>query len=88
MLSQAGPPTAATDRVLWPGYADGLSSLGRGVVGEASIGIYEEDESTYSLEDSLEEEDKMFQINESVRNLLDSLEKNNKVVEQKDEDQT
>ena len=53
-------------------------------MGGLSIGIYERDESIYSLE----EEDKMFQINESVRNLLDSLEKNNKVVEQKDEDQT
>jgi hypothetical protein len=62
-------------RNIAPGLSD-IISLGNG--------ISERDESIYSLE----EEEKMFQINESVRNLLNSLEKNDKVVEQKDEDQT
>ena len=67
-------------RNIAPGMRDIQSLVSTGL----GKGIYERDESIYSLE----EEDKMFQINESVRNLLDSLEKNNKVVEQKDEDQT
>ena len=49
-------------------------------------GIYEEDESIYSLREKTEE-NKLFKINTSVRTLLEDLEKkNNLVTEQKDED--
>jgi len=49
-------------------------------------GIYENDQSIYSLEETMEE-DKLFQINESIRNLLIGMENRDKsLMEQKDED--
>ena len=80
---------SATMRNILPGYADGLKSLGKGFVPTAEgVGIYEDDQSIYSLREQTEE-DKLFQINESVRTLLtdlESIEKN--PTEQKDEVQT
>jgi len=80
---------SATMRNIFPGYADGLKSLGKGFVPTAEgVGVYEDDQSIYSLRDQTEE-DKLFQINESVRTLLtdlESMEKN--PTEQDDEVQT
>jgi len=87
MRSLATPEYAATPRVLWKGYADGLGPLGRGIT-ETSDGVYEEDASIYSLREQTEE-DKLFEINESVRTLLKGLEKvDEKTTEEDDEVQT
>ena len=50
-------------------------------------GIYEEDQSTYSLREQTEEK-KLFTVNESVRNLLNELETKDIITEQKDENKT
>ena len=63
---------SSTMRNILPGYADGLKSLGKGFVPTAE-GIYEEDQSIYSLREQTEE-DKLFEINDSVRTLLKGLE--------------
>jgi len=75
----------SVDRNLFPGYADGLKALGKGFVG-MSEGVYEEDESIYSLREQTEE-DKLFEINESVRTLLKGLEKK-ETLEQNNESET
>jgi hypothetical protein len=75
----------AVPRNLFPGYADGLKALGKGFVG-MSEGVYEEDESIYSLREQTEEE-KLFEINESVRTLIESLDKK-ETSEQKNESET
>jgi hypothetical protein len=50
-----------------------------------NVGIYEEEQSIYSLREQTEE-DKLFQLNDSIRNLLESLENSKKVTtEQQDE---
>jgi predicted transcriptional regulator len=69
-----------------PGYADGLRSLGKGIV-PMGEGIYEQDESTYSLREQIEE-DQLFTISKSVRTLLQDLESKDLITEQKDEDKT
>jgi hypothetical protein len=76
-------------RNILPGYADGLKSLGKGFVPTAEgMGIYEEDQSIYSLREETEEK-KLFQINESVRTLIKDLEgTTEKLTEQDDEVQT
>jgi len=51
-----------------------------------SEGVYEEDESIYSLREQTEEE-KLFEINESVRTLIESLDKK-ETSEQKNESET
>jgi len=73
-----------TIRNIMPGYGD-LKSLVKmdGLAG----GIYEEDQSTYSLREQTEEK-QLFTINESVRNLLKELESKDLITEQKDEDKT
>ena len=74
--------TGTSDRSIYPGYADGLSSLAKGIVGEGS---YEEEPSIYNLREQTEE-DKLFKVGDSVRNLLESLENNKEVLtEQQDE---
>ena len=80
---------SATMRNILPGYADGLKSLGKGFVPTAEgMGIYEEDQSIYSLREETEEK-KLFQINESVRTLIKDLEgTTEKLTEQDDEVQT
>ena len=75
----------AVPRNLFPGYADGLKALGKGFVG-MSEGVYEEDESIYSLREQTEE-DKLFEINESVRTLIEDLDKK-ETLEQKNESET
>ena len=72
-------------RNLFPGYADGLKALSKGVVG-VSEGIYEEKESIYSLREQTEE-DKLFEINESVRTLIEGLDKK-ETSEQENESET
>jgi hypothetical protein len=64
--------TGASVKNVVPGYLDGLKTLGRGIIGMEE-GLYEENQSIYSLKEQTEE-DKLFQINDSVRNLLESLE--------------
>jgi len=64
--------TGASVKNVVPGYLDGLKTLGRGIIGMEE-GLYEENQSFYSLKEQTEE-DKLFQINDSVRNLLESLE--------------
>jgi len=85
----AGEKASSTLRNVFPGYADGLSSLGKGFVPTAEgMSIYEDDQSIYSLREQTEE-DKLFRINESVRTLLTDLEKNQEnPTEQDDEIQT
>jgi len=63
-------------RKIMPGYADGLKSLGQGFV-PTSEGIYEEEQSIYTLREQ-KEEDKLFQMNENIRSLLQQLEENGK----------
>jgi hypothetical protein len=75
-----------TKRTMWPGYADGLASLGKAFV-PTSEGIYEEEQSTYSLREQTEEE-QLFTISDSVRNLLQELENKDLITEQKNEDKT
>ena len=48
-------------------------------------GIYEEQESNYTLREQTEE-NKLFQINDSIRSLLKGLEAKNLLTEQKNED--
>ena len=48
-------------------------------------GIYEEEQSIYTLREKTEE-DKLFEVNDSVRNLLQSMENKDILTEQKDED--
>ena len=69
-------------RNLFPGYADGLKALGKGI----TEGVYEEEESIYSLSEQTEE-DKLFEVNESIRSLLESLEKK-ETSEQQNESET
>ena len=67
-----------------PGYSD-LKSLVKmdGLAG----GIYEEDQSTYSLREQTEEK-QLFTVTESVRTLLQELESKDLITEQKNEDKT
>ena len=75
--------SSATLRNIMPGYTD-IKTLTK--MDGVSAGIYEQEDSTYSLREDTEE-NQLFQINESVRNLLSELElKNNK--EQDNENQT
>jgi hypothetical protein len=67
---------SSTMRKIMPGYADGLKSLGQGFV-PTSEGIYEEEQSIYTLREQ-KEEDKLFQMNENIRSLLQQLEENGK----------
>jgi hypothetical protein len=50
-------------------------------------GIYEEDQSIYSLREQTEEE-QLFTVTASVRTLLKELESKDLITEQKDEDKT
>ena len=77
---------SSTIRNTMPGYADGLRSLGKGIV-PMGEGIYEQDESTYSLREQIEE-DQLFTISKSVRTLIQELESKDLITEQKDEDKT
>ena len=75
---------SGTIRNIMPGYGD-LKSLVKmdGLAG----GIYEEDQSTYSLREQTEEK-QLFTVTESVRTLLKELESKDLITEQKDEDKT
>ena len=75
---------SSTIRNILPGYGD-LKSLVKmdGLAG----GIYEEDQSTYSLREQTEEK-QLFTVTESVRTLLKELESKDLITEQKDEDKT
>jgi len=77
---------SSTIRNTMPGYADGLRSLGKGIV-PMGEGIYEQDQSTYSLREQTEEK-QLFTVTESVRNLLKELESKDLITEQKNEDKT
>ena len=77
---------SSTMRNILPGYADGLKSLGQGFV-PTSEGIYEEEQSIYSLREE-KEEAKLFQLNNSIRRLLEGLESTQTKPESKNENQT
>lgn len=69
-----------------PGAAE-ISNLAKPI--GANVGIYEQEESTYTLIDKLEET-KVFNINESVRTLIQGLESKElpEEMEQKNENKT
>jgi len=74
--------SSSTTRNVLPGYSD-LKTLTK--MDGISAGIYEAEETTYSLREQTEEE-KIFQVPTSLRNLLSDLEeKTKKTVENKDE---
>jgi len=75
---------SSTIRNILPGYSD-LKSLVK-MDGLAS-GIYEEDQSIYSLREQTEEK-QLFTVTASVRNLLKELESKDLITEQKNEDKT
>jgi hypothetical protein len=77
---------SSTMRNILPGYADGLKSLGQGFV-PTSEGIYEEEQSIYTLREE-KEEAKLFQLNNSIRRLLEGLESTQTQPEPKNENQT
>jgi hypothetical protein len=74
---------SSTMRNILPGYADGLKSLGKGFVPQAE-GIYEDEQSIYTLREEKEEE-KLFQLNDSIRRLLEGLESAQAIVESPNE---
>ena len=75
--------SSPTLRNVLPGMSD-LQNLSK-TTGLAN-GIYEQDESIYSLREKTEE-NKLFSINESIRTLLKDLEQNTALItEQKNED--
>ena len=73
-----------TIRNIMPGYSD-LKSLVK--MDGLGSGIYEEDQSTYSLREQTEEK-QLFTVTASVRNLLKELESKDLITEQKNEDKT
>jgi len=73
-----------TIRNIMPGYGD-LKSLVK--MGGLGSGIYEEDQSIYSLREQTEEK-KLFTVTASVRNLLKELESKDLITEHKNEDKT
>ena len=82
---QNSEKTKSTPRNVFPGYADGLKSLGKGFV-PTSESIYPSEEPTYSLSEQ-QEEDNLISINESMRSLVEELELKDKnlMTEQKNE---
>ncbi len=63
----------------------GASGLATSTVPSIAKGIYEQDESTYSLKESIEEQ-KIFEVNDSLNHLISSLEDKQKLItEQNDE---
>jgi len=73
-----------TIRNILPGYGDLKSLVKMDGIG---TGIYEEDQSIYSLREQTEEE-QLFTVTASVRTLLKELESKDLTTEQKDEDKT
>lgn len=63
----------------------GASGVATSTVPSIAKGIYEQDESTYSLKESIEEQ-KIFEVNDSLNHLISSLEDKQKLItEQNDE---
>ncbi len=63
----------------------GASGLATSTVPSIAKGIYEQDESTYNLKESIEEQ-KIFEVNDSLNHLISSLEDKQKLItEQNDE---
>ena len=75
---------SSTIRNIMPGYGDLKSLVKMGGIGS---GIYEQDQSTYSLREQTEEK-QLFKISESVRTLLQELESKDLITEQNNEDKT
>jgi hypothetical protein len=62
-----------------------VSDLATSTVPSIAKGIYEHDESTYTLKESMEEQ-KIFEVNDSLNHLISSLEDKQKLItEQNDE---
>ena len=74
-----------TTRTVFPGYADGLASLGKGFV-PTSEGVYPNEEPTYSLRER-QEERQMLALGDSVKTLISDLQDKDKqdLMEQKNE---
>ena len=75
---------SSTIRNILPGYGDLKSLVKMDGIGS---GIYEEDQSTYSLREQTEEK-QLFTVTASVRNLLKELENKDLITEQNNEDKT
>jgi len=72
-------------RNVTPGYGDIRSLIGMDGLG---TGIYEEDQSIYTLKE-LSEEERLFNVNASMRDLIESLESNSTILtENSDESET
>jgi hypothetical protein len=85
MKSKSGQKDSSGIRNVFPGAEIGNLAKPVGI----SVGIYERDQSIYSLKEKTEE-DKLFEVNESVRRLLEGLELKNStssdtLLEQKNE---
>ena len=66
-------------------YGDVRSLIGMDGVG---TGIYEEDQSIYTLKE-MSEEERLFNVNATMRDLIESLESNNNILtENSDESET
>ena len=66
-------------------FQGALSDLATSTVPSIAKGIYEQDESTYNLKESIEEQ-KIFEVNDSLNHLISSLEDKQKLItEQNDE---
>ncbi len=72
-----------TPRSVFPGS----EKMVKNTVPRIAKGIYEQNESIYTLKERSEEE-KLFAVNDSVRSLLQSMENKNLLTEQQDEDKT
>jgi len=81
--SAGNQKASAGSRNVFPGGRD-ISNLAKPI--GANVGIYEEEQSTYTLRET-SEEIKLFEVNESVRTLLQGLDiKEGILMEKKDED--
>jgi hypothetical protein len=81
MKATAGQKDSSGVRNVFPGARD-ISNLANPI--GANVGIYEDDQSTYSLREETEE-NKLFEVTESIRTLLENLEKKETLTEQKNE---
>jgi len=80
LKAKGGQKSSSGARNVFPGSEIGDLARPTGI----SVGIYEEDQSTYSLREKTEE-NKIFEVSESIRTLLESMEKKETLTEQKNE---
>jgi len=71
----------SSTRAKFPGSRDLTSSK----IPSISKGVYEQDESTYTLKESIEEQ-KLFEVNDSLNHLISSLEDKQKLITEQDDE--